>query len=178
MADRHIDLRSADIGNLHPPSSRRMIDLPDKRERGLVLRLCRNAGSDTRLVVALSGHRRPSAPDHSRSLARDQLRGGGQAVAGSPPSQSAGKDPIEAHSAVHRALDGRMRVADLIERYEAVRSPALKSGGETMRLLKKHVAPAIGGVAVADVTGDHIRRLLAAERERLARDDAGLRKRD
>ena len=45
-----------------------------------------------------------------------------------------------------------------------------------MRLLRKHVAPAIGAIAVADLTGDHIRRLLAAERERLARDDAGLRK--
>ena len=69
-----------------------------------------------------------------------------------------------------------MRVSDLIDRYGAVRSPALKSGGETMRLLRKHVAPAIGGTAVTDVTGDQIRRILTTERERLARDDAALRK--
>ena len=70
-----------------------------------------------------------------------------------------------------------MSVLDLIERYEAVRAPALKTGGETVRLLRRHVAPAIGAIAVADVTGDHIRRLLAAERERMARDDATLQKR-
>ena len=39
MADRHIDLSAVDIGVLQPPSSRRMIDLRDKRERGLALRL-------------------------------------------------------------------------------------------------------------------------------------------
>jgi hypothetical protein len=39
MADRHIDLSTADIGALQPPSSRRMVDLRDKRERGLALRL-------------------------------------------------------------------------------------------------------------------------------------------
>jgi hypothetical protein len=39
MTDRHLDLRSVDIGSLNPPSSRRMLDIRDKREPGLVLRL-------------------------------------------------------------------------------------------------------------------------------------------
>jgi hypothetical protein len=177
MADRHIDLSAADIGTLQPPSSRRMLDLPDKRERGLVLRLAskrqgatrswcwryRDAGGRQRRIVL--GHWPLIGYEEAVRRFREARR-----------ARSAGQDPIEAQSAAQRALDGRMRVSDLIERYGAVRSPALKSGGETMRLLRKHVAPAIGGVAVADVAGDHIRRLLAAERERLARDDAGLRK--
>ena len=177
MADRHIDLSAADIGTLQPPSSRRMIDLRDKRERGLALRLAskrqgatrswcwryRDSGGRQRRIVL--GH----WPLVGYEEAVRRLREARRALSG-------GHDPIEAQNAAHRALDGRMRVSDLINRYGAVRSPALKSGGETMRLLRKHVAPAIGGVAVADVTGDHIRRLLAAERERLARDDAGLRK--
>ena len=177
MADRHIDLSAADIGTLQPPSSRRMLDLPDKRERGLVLRLAskrqgatrswcwryRDAGGRQRRIVL--GHWPLIGYEEAVRRFREARR-----------ARSAGQDPIEAQSAAHRALDGRMRVSDLIERYGAVRSPALKSGGETMRLLRKHVAPAIGAIAVADVTGDQIRRLLAAERERLARDDAGLRK--
>ena len=39
MTDRHLGLRSSDIGELNPPSTRRMLDVRDKRERGLVLRL-------------------------------------------------------------------------------------------------------------------------------------------
>src|ERR1700722_3547851 len=39
VIDRHLDLRSADIGSLNPPSGRRMIDISDKREPGLNLRL-------------------------------------------------------------------------------------------------------------------------------------------
>jgi hypothetical protein len=35
--DRHRDLRSADIKALNPPSSRRMLDISDKREPGLTL---------------------------------------------------------------------------------------------------------------------------------------------
>ena len=177
MADRHIDLSAVDIGVLQPPSSRRMIDLRDKRERGLALRLAskregatrswcwryRDAGGRQRRIVL--GH----WPLVGYEEAVRRLREARRAL-------SAGEDPIEARSAAQRALDGRMSVSDLVDRYEAVRSPALKSGGETMRLLRKHVAPAIGAIAVADVTGDQIRRLLTAERERLARDDAGLRK--
>jgi hypothetical protein len=56
--------------------------------------------------------------------------------------------------ASRRALAGRKSVSDLIMRYETIRAPALKSGGETMRLLRRHVEPAIGRVAIADVTGD------------------------
>ena len=177
MADRHIDLSAVDIGALQPPSSRRMIDLRDKRERGLALRFAskrqgatrswcwryRDAGGRQRRIVL--GHWPLVGYEEAVRRFREARR-----------ALSAGEDPIEARSAAQRALDGRMSVSDLIERYEAVRSPALKSGGETMRLLRKHIAPAIGAIAVADVTGDHIRRLLAAERERLARDDAGLRK--
>ena len=48
MADRHIDLSAADIGTLQPPSSRRMIDLRDKRERGLALRLASKRQGATR----------------------------------------------------------------------------------------------------------------------------------
>ena len=39
MTDRRIDLRSVDIGKLNPPSTRRMLDIRDKREPGLILRL-------------------------------------------------------------------------------------------------------------------------------------------
>jgi integrase len=177
MADRHTDLSAVDIGVLQPPSSRRMIDLRDKRERGLALRLAskregatrswcwryRDAGGRQRRIVL--GHWPLVGYEEAVRRLREARR-----------TLSAGQDPIEARSASQRALEGRMSVSDLVERYEAVRSPALKSGGETMRLLRKHVAPVIGAIAVADVTGDQIRRLLAAERERLARDDAGLRK--
>jgi hypothetical protein len=68
-----------------------------------------------------------------------------------------------------------MTVFGLVERYEAIKAPNLKMGRETMRLLRRHVEPAIGKLAVAEVTGDHIRRLIHAERERLARDDKALR---
>ena len=177
MADRHIDLSAADIGVLQPPSSRRMIDLRDKRERGLALRLAskrqeaarswcwRYRDADGRQRRIVLGH----WPLVGYEEAVRRLREARRTLLG-------GRDPIEARSAVQRALDGRMSVSDLVDRYEAVRVPALKAGAETMRLLRKHVAPAIGALAVADVTGDHIRRLLAAERERMTRDDAGLRK--
>ena len=48
MADRHTDLSAVDIGALQPPSSRRMIDLRDKRERGLALRLASKRQGATR----------------------------------------------------------------------------------------------------------------------------------
>ena len=178
LADRHIDLSAANIGSLQPPSSRRMIDLRDKRERGLALRLASkrqgaarswcwryrdDAGRQRRIVL---GHWPLIGYEEAVRRLREARR-----------ARLAGQDPIEARGAAQRALDGRMSVLDLIERYEAVRAPALKTGGETVRLLRRHVAPAIGAIAVADVTGDHIRRLLAAERERMARDDATLQKR-
>jgi integrase len=177
MADRHLDLSAADIGALQPPSSRRMIDLRDKRERGLALRLASKRQGATRSWCWR--YRDADGRQRRIVLGHWPLVGYEEAVRRLREARrtlSAGEDPIEARSASQRALDGRMSVSDLIERYEVVRSPALKSGGETMRLLRKHVAPAIGAIAVADVSGDHIRRLLAAERERLARDDAGLRK--
>jgi integrase len=177
MADRHIDLSAADIGTLQPPSSRRMIDLRDKRERGLALRLASKRQGATRSWCwryrDARGRQRRIVLGHWPSIDY------GEAVRRLREARlklSGGEDPIEARSAAQRAMDGRMSVSDLIERYEAVQAPALKSGGETMRLLRKHVAPAIGAIAVADVAGDQIRRLLAAERERLARDDAALRK--
>ena len=178
MADRHIDLSTAGIGSLQPPSSRRMIDLRDKRERGLTLRLAsKRQGASGPGVGAIATPRAVRGGSFSVtglwSATRRQSGGSGKPVR----ARSAGQDPIEARSAARRALDGRMSVSDLIGRYEAVRAPSLKSGGETMRLLRKHVAPPIGAIAVADVAGDHIRRLLAAERERMARDDAALRKR-
>ena len=39
MTDRHLDLLNADIGALQPPSARRMLDIRDKREAGLTLRV-------------------------------------------------------------------------------------------------------------------------------------------
>jgi hypothetical protein len=177
MADRHTDLSAADIGALQPASSRRMIDLRDKRERGLALRLALKGQGATRSWCWR--YRDATGRQRRIVLGHWPLVGYEEAVRRLREARrtlSVGEDPLEARSASQRALDGRMSVSDLIERYEAVRSPALKSGGETMRLLRKHVGPAIGAIAAADVTGDHIRRLLAAERERLARDDAGLRK--
>ena len=131
MADRHIDLSAADIGTLQPPSSRRMLDLRDKRERGLTLRLAskrqgairswcwryRDAEGRQRRIVL--GHWPLIGYEEAVRRFREARR-----------ARSAGQDPIEAQSAAHRALDGRMRVSDLIERYGAVRSPALKSGSQ------------------------------------------------
>jgi integrase len=178
LADRHIDLSAADIGTLQPPSSRRMLDLRDKRERGLTLRLASKRQGAIRSWCWR--YRDPEGRQRRIVLGHWPLIGYEEAVRRfreARRARSAGQDPIEVRSVAQRALDGRMSVSGLIDRYEAVRSPALKSGIETVRLLRKHVAPPIGAIAVADVTGDHIRRLLTAERERMARDDATLRKR-
>jgi integrase len=178
MTDRHLDLRSADIGGLNPPSTRRMLDVRDKREPGLVLRLTSKSkggamrswtwryrdaeGRQRRLVFG-------RWPRMTYDEAVKSLREARQ-------TRAAGEDPIEAKRSAARALSGRLTVSDLVERYAMVRAPSLKAGDEVVRLLRKHVAPAIGALAVAGVTGDHIKRLLTAERERLARDDANLRK--
>jgi integrase len=91
-------------------------------------------------------------------------------------AKTAGEDPIAAKKAAAQALSGRLSVAALVERYATVRVPSLKSGAAVVRMLQKNVAPAIGALAVADVTGDHIRRLLTAERERMAREAAALQR--
>jgi integrase len=178
MTDRHADLLNADIAALQPPSARRMLDIRDKREAGLTLRVVsKTKGRDAkrawcwRYLDAAGKHRRLvfghwPAMDYRQAV---------EAFRKAKEARSKGEDPVEVKDASRRALAGRMSVSDLIRRYETLKAPALKSGSETLRLLRRHVEPAIGKVAVADVTGDHIRRLIAAERERLARDDKVLR---
>jgi integrase len=179
MTDRRIDLRSVDIGKLNPPSTRRMLDIRDKREPGLILRLTSKSktGGTKRSWTWRYRDRSGKQPrivfGHWPQMTYDEaLRSLGEAR----DAQAAGEDPIEAKKASARALSGRLTVTDLVERYAMVRAPSLKAGDEVVRLLRRHITPAIGALAVADVKGDHIRRLLAAERERLARDDAELRK--
>jgi hypothetical protein len=93
-------------------------------------------------------------------------------------ARAEGKDPIEARDAAARAIAGRMTVAELIAQYESIRAPSLKSGGETIRLLKKHVEPVMGALAVADVGEDQVHAVLTKERARLAADDANIQKAD
>jgi hypothetical protein len=52
-------------------------------------------------------------------------------------ARAKGEDPVEAKDASRRALAGRMSVSDLISRYETLKAPALKSGSETLRLLRR-----------------------------------------
>jgi hypothetical protein len=159
MTDRHLDLLSADIGALQPPSSRRMLDIRDKREPGLVLRVVSKSkgaakrawcwryrdkdGSQRRMVF---GHWPAMSYDEAVRRLREARR-----------SLNEGLDPIEGEKLAQQALDGRMSVSGLIDRYEAVKAPKLKAGAETMRLLRKHVEPVVGSLAVADVTGNRLR---------------------
>jgi integrase len=178
MTDRHLDLLNADIGALQPPSARRMLDIRDKREAGLTLRVVsKTKGREAkrawcwRYLDAEGTHRRLvfghwPAMDYRQAV---------EAFRKAKEARAKGEDPVEAKDASRRALAGRMTVSGLVERYEAVRAPDLKTGRETMRLLRRHVEPAIGKLAIADVTGDHIRSLIYAERKRLARDDKALR---
>ena len=179
MTDRHLDLRSADIGSLNPPSTRRMLDIRDKREPGLILRLTSKSktGGTKRSWTWRYRNRSGKQPrivfGHWPQMTYDEaVRSLGEAR----DAQAAGEDPIEAKRASARALSGRLTVSDLVERYAVVRAPSLKSGGAVVRTLRKNVAPAIGSLAVADVTGDHIRRLLTSERERMAREAAARQK--
>ena len=178
MTDRHLGLRSSDIGELNPPSTRRMLDVRDKRERGLVLRLTSKskggamrswtwryrdgAGKQRRIVLG----RWPAMTYEAAVKSLKEAR----------QTQAAGEDPIEAKRASARALSGRLSVTSLVERYALVRAPSLKSGAAVVRTLQKNIKPAIGALAVADVTSDHIRRLLTSERERMARQAAALQK--
>ena len=178
MTDRHLDLRAADIGALNPPSTRRMIDFHDKREAGLVLRAVSKAKGDARRAWTWryrdgAGKQRRMVFGHWPKMTYEAAV---KSLREARRTRSAGADPIDARSAAARALSGRMTVSDLIDRYVVMRAPSLKSGDEVVRLLKKHIAPAIGALAVADVTSDRIKRLLGLERERMARDDIGLRK--
>ena len=178
MTDRHLDLRSADISNLNPPSTRRMLDVRDKREPGLVLRLTSKSKGGARRSWTWryrdggGKHRRIVFGHWPAMTYAEAVRSLHQAR----EIQSAGEDPIDAKRSAARALSGRLSVAALVERYALVRAPSLKSGAAVVRTLQKNVAPAIGPLAVADVAGDHIRRLLTAERERMARQAAALQK--
>jgi integrase len=178
MTDRHLDLRSADISNLNPPSTRRMLDVRDKREPGLVLRLTSKSKGGARRSWTWryrdggGKHRRIVFGHWPAMTYAEAVRSLHQAR----ETQSAGEDPIDAKRSAARALSGRLSVATLVERYALVRAPSLKSGAAVVRTLQKNVAPAIGPLAVADVTGDHIRRLLTSERERMARQAAALQK--
>jgi integrase len=178
MTDRHVDLLNADIAALQPPSARRMLDIRDKREPGLTLRVVsKTKGREAkrawcwRYLDGEGTHRR-LVFGHWPAMNYKQAV---EAFRKAKEARARGEDPVEAKDASRRALAGRMSVSDLVRRYETVKAPALKSGSETLRLLRRHVEPAMGKVAVADVTGEHIRRLIAAERERLARDDRALR---
>jgi integrase len=179
MTDRHLDLRSVDIASLNPPSSRRMLDIRDKREPGLVLRLTsKSKGGGTKRSWTWryrnsSGKQPRIVFGHWPQMTYNEAV---KSLTEARRTQAAGEDPIEATRSAARALSGRLTVSNLVERYATVRAPSLKAGDEVVRLLRKHITPALGALAVAGVTGDHIRRLLAAERERLARDDADLRK--
>jgi integrase len=93
-------------------------------------------------------------------------------------SRSAGADPLAVQDDAKRAMAGRATMSDLIERYAAVRAPALKSGGEVVRLLRKHVAPVLGAMAAANVNENHVYMVLSKERERLAKADAEIQKSD
>jgi hypothetical protein len=68
--------------------------------------------------------------------------------------------------------DGRLTVSALIDLYAAGPALVLKSGPETVRLLRKHVAPALGAMAVADVTGGDVERLLIDEKTYIENADA------
>jgi integrase len=178
MTDRHIDLLNADISALQPPSARRMLDIRDKREAGLTLRVVsKTKGREAKRAWCWryrdpGGAQRRLVFGHWPAM---DYREAVEAFRRAREARARGEDPIEAKEASRRTLAGRMTVSGLVERYEAVKAPNLKTGQETMRLLRRHVEPAIGKLAVADVTGDHIRSLIYAERERLARDDKALR---
>ena len=177
MTDRRIDLRSADIGGLNPPSTRRMLDVRDKREPGLVLRLTSKKGGAKRSWTWRyrdgGGKQRRIVFGHWPAMTYAEAV---KSLQEARETQSAGEDPIDAKRSTARALSGRLSVAALVERYALVRAPSLKSGAAVVRTLRKNVAPAIGPLAVADVTGDHIRQLLTSERERMAREAAALQK--
>src|SRR6516164_6739222 len=127
------------------------------------------------MVLALPGRRGDASTARVRHWPAMDYRQAVEAFRKAKEARAKGEDPVEAKDASRRALAGRMTVSGLVERYEAVRAPDLKTGRETMRLLRRHVEPAIGKLAIADVTGDHIRSLIYAERKRLARDDKALR---
>jgi integrase len=180
MVDRRIDLRSADIGSLNPPSSRRMVDFRDKREPGLALRAVSKANGDAKRAWTWryrdgSGKQRRIIfghwPEMTYAEAVDALKEARK-------ERNAGVDPIAARNDAARALAGRATVSDLIDRYAVIRAPSLKSGGEIVRLLRKHVEPVLGAMAGADVTEDHIHVVLTTERERLAKADAEIAKLD
>ena len=179
MTDRHLDLRSVDIGSLNPPSSRRMLDIRDKREPGLVLRLTSKSKGDTKRAWTWRYHQKSSGKQprivfgHWPAMSYDEAV---KSLTEARRTQAAGEDPIAAKRAAAQALSGRLTVASLVERYAMVRAPSLKSGAAVVRTLRKNVAPAIGPLAVADVTGDHIRQMLTSERERMARQAAALQK--
>jgi integrase len=178
VTDRHVDLLNADIGALQPPSARRMLDIRDKREAGLALRVVsKSKGREVkrawcwRYLDPEGTHRRLVFGHWPAMDYRDAV----EAFRKAKEARARGEDPIEVKHVARRLLAGRMTVSGLVDRYEAVRAPGLKAGRETMRLLRRHVEPAIGKLAVADVTGDHIRRIIATERARLSRDDKALR---
>jgi integrase len=178
MTDRHVDLLNADIAALQPPSARRMLDIRDKREAGLTLRVVsKTRGRETKRAwcwryLDAEGMQRRLVFGHWPVM---DYREAVEAFRRAKEARARGEDPIEAREASRRTLAGRMTFSGLVEKYEAIKAPNLKTGRETMRLLRRHVEPAIGTLAVADITGDHIRSLIYAERERLARDDKTLR---
>jgi hypothetical protein len=96
----------------------------------------------------------------------------GAALREARTGRNAGVEPMAAKDEAKRALDGRLTISALIDLYAAGPALALKNGAETLRLLSKHVAPALGAMAVTDVTGGDVERLLIDEKTHIANADA------
>jgi integrase len=155
-----------------------MLDVRDKREPGLVLRLVSKSTGGAKRAWTWryrdsSGKQRRIIFGHWPAM---DYAGAVVALKKARQNRSTGADPIAAQDDAKRALAGRPTVSDLIERYAFVRAPALKTGGEVVRLLRKHVEPVLGAMAAADVTEDHVHAVLTKERERLAKADAEIQK--
>jgi integrase len=181
MTDRRIDFAKVDIASIQPLQGRRLRDVRAKHAPGLILRVTskQKGGAIKRTWCA----RYVDGNDHDRRMTLGfwpamSYQDAVKALNEARKIRAGGKDPIEARDAAARAIAGRMTVAELVAQFEAIRAPALKSGGETVRLLRKHVEPVLGTLAVADVGEDQIHAVLTKERARLAADDAGIAKMD
>ncbi len=106
------------------------------------------------------GPRRTVSLDSYGAITLDQARAAAQKLRGQLVE---GVDPAAARAAEAVAA---ATVAEVVAAYVADRALRRgKGGAEALRLLTRHVLPALGRVAIRDVTADRVRRLHRAMRD-------------
>lgn len=180
MAKRAIDFSETDIGSLRPPKGRRMVDFKDKRQPALALRVIeglkgqvsatwnwRYVGADKK-THRINYGRWPSMTYEAAVIAHQEAR----------RRRGAGTDPIGTKEDTGRDLEGRMTVAAMVDAYALSGALKLKDPTETLRLMRKHIVPALGDKAAEAVTSKDIKRVLYAERDRIAAENEERAKRN